>query len=909
MTSPYPWIPNSSRLAQVSRKLVHLFAPSLRNRFPLPHLDGPLAVKEPHSSVLHGRPQKEDPFHYMEDLFDKKTVEYIRLEQAHFSLCDHKFDFKHGRGRVWAELDSKVVVSSREGGFDKGEERIGEWIYFTRTRYEGPGRWTVFYRKRLGEADIMAEELINPMKLQNEFGYEHCDVGVCRVSQDGQFLAYTLAVEGGDRYICHVKSIDSAALFHVIRSNIVSIDFGSRNQLFYTEANELNRPSRVIVQEIRPGILPPPKEIYSDGDERFFVDVRKTKDNEFIVVTSDSNVGGNAVVFPSSYPSIPFQLKSFFTDGSGREVCGRESWNWLEHYKGYFLRVTNDSGRNHRVVYCRVEKVLRDGMAAEWEELVGQREDVMINDIDIFEGKLVLTELHFEFERTTQMRIVDLSKGLEAAAKSRREDDVFLHFPPLTSVTPGLNKNFDQEEISFTYSSIAQPPKDCTFVLKNTLTAEQCKLTPPSGLYTQRQAEQFTPWDYMWPYKSSRDVCVSHDGEQIPITIVQQRDAFVTELTDFENVPDSPKHCLIYVYGSYGEIPSLHFQVAPFIWLLRRRWTIAFAHVRGGGEKLGWADLGKKEKKINTVLDFVACCDHMVSQGYTRPELMVACGNSAGCVPIAAAMNLRGNSLFGNALMRAPFLDIVNTMLDPDLPLSLSEREDWGDPAGNAADLENLQKYDPYFNINPRVTYPGIFISACIDDDRVPAWNTLKYVAKLRHQRALKGVDPTEVPLILRMRNTGGHHVWSSLQEQSEELVFLAAQLDLEGPGKQLNDMDMMTHLSNLADAGVVDTVESEKVKLKWDNWERERQDYAEKLIYMTHEPNYRRLKSEKMPFFWVPTAEELSQAVADAKMKEAQEQRAKKENSASQGSVGVPIGKDKYVQEKGAAHPSAGAP
>ncbi|KAG5486693.1 hypothetical protein LSCM1_07946 [Leishmania martiniquensis] len=895
MAAIFPWIPTSNVVYTLSRKVVNRWCPQIRSSCPLPMLDGPLPIEKPESLELHGKAQKPDPFRYMEDLFDRSTQDYANKEMQHFSLISSKFDFRHSKGRLWAELDAKVVVSSREGGYDKGEERIGDHVYFTRVVPGHDSNAIGFYRKRLGEVDLLAEELINPLLLQQHFGYKDCSIGVCRVSEDGRYLAYTLSVEGGDRYLCHIRSIDNASLFHVIRgTNIVSIEFGSGNQFFYTESNELNRPHRVMMQEIRPGILEPPIEIYRDEDEEFFVDVRKTKDNKYITIASDSKVRCNALVVPASFPVIPSPLKSFFKVGKPVEVAGKSVWNWLDHYNGNFVMVTSDNGPNYRVVYIRDEVALTYGKETEWKELVPHRDNVQITDVDLFNGRIILYESHFAFERIQHIRVIRCDGGLDAAARTPRGEDLVLHFPPLSTVTPGLNKNFGQESMSFVYSSLIQPPRDCVFNFNSDITSSQARLCAPEALFTQRQSEHFTPWDYMWPYSIYRDVCVSEDETEIPITICQRRDAFIQEATDFEAQPNTPKPCFIYVYGSYGEVPSMHFQLAPYMWMLRRRWTIAFAHVRGGGELPNWAQLGKGENKIKSIQDFIACCEHMVEMGYTKPELMVAAGASAGCVPIAAAMNMRGCGLFGNVLMRSPFLDIISTMSDPELPLSVAEREDWGDPLNSKRDLDLLKQYDPYHNVNDRVTYPGMMISACLDDDRVPAWNALKYVAKLRQQRARKDVDPVARPLVLRLRRSGGHYFWGDTENICEEIAFLCSQLDLEGPGKVLNDMDVMTHMHNLTATGAMDHDDQQKVFLKWDNWERERIDYHVKLNSFDWEPNFRKVKAQKEPFFWVPTDSELNQKKVDA-MFRAKERDARESarSGAKVGGFGKAVGRN----------------
>jgi oligopeptidase B len=898
------WSPSSNVFLNLTRTVANKFVkPATARAQPLPFLDGPLVATEAHSGlVLHGKTLKPDPFHYMEDLFDKRTIEACKAEAKHFAMCDMKYDFKYHKARLWLEAESKIVVSSREGGFDKGEERIGDYIYYTRqitplTPEIG------FYRKFFGQIDLLGEELINPTELMQQFGYAECEIGVCRVSQNGALLAYTLSVEGGDRYLCHVRTLDNASIFHVIRGpNIISIEFGSGDQFYYTECNDLNRPYRVMMQRMSPGLLDPPVEIYRDDDESFFVDVRKTKDNKYMIFSSDSKVSGCIKVLPASYPNVPPSLRSFFPGKQLITISTKESWSWLEHYDGNFVMVTSDKGPNFRIVYCRAEVALKHGLKAEWKELIAMQPDVQISDVDLFDGKLIIYECHFKFERVNFVRIVDLSNGgLDKAASTPRSSDALLHFPPLTALTPGLNKNFNQDTCDLMFSSICQPVKECIYNLQMKLNEGQCRAQPPHSLFAQRQAEQFTPWDYQWEYSIYRDVCVSSDGTQIPITIVQRRDAYVEELTDFDPVADNPKHCLMYVYGAYGEVPSMHFQLTPYMWLLRRRWTIAFAHVRGGGERPGWAEAGKGQNKINSVNDFIACCEHMVQNGYTTADKMVAMGSSAGCFPIAAAMNVRGDTLFRAALLRAPFVDVINTMVDPDLPLSLAEREDWGDPLNSPADLEALLKIDPYTNINDRVNYPAMFVSTALDDDRVPPWNALKYVAKLRQQRCARNVDPVQVPLILRCRNRGGHTCWSETRETCEELAWLANLLDLEGAARSVTDMDTMTQTSNLHQSGLIDADDAQKVYLRWAEWEHEMQDFDRKLQKMTFEPNFRKVSTKKSPYFWVPQGEEITQEMVDRIMKEHDELKAKdavKRAGDSPGDVGKPAGENKYYKE-----------
>lgn len=239
------------------------------------HVDGGESVLPP------------DQYAYMHDIDHPDTRAYIKSERRSYNFLSTRMNTQSSKFRIWGEQDSKVVMTSRKGGYDDGEERIGNYLYVTRE--VGNHGEVAYYRKRYGQVDLLSEELINPQTLKQQFGYATCALGVIRVSADGKYIAYTISVDGSDRYICHVKSISDASLFHVIKgTNIMSIEFGTANRFFYTDSNELNRPNRVMMVHLQPGLLPQPTEVYKDDDERFFVDVRRTKDSGYLIITSDS---------------------------------------------------------------------------------------------------------------------------------------------------------------------------------------------------------------------------------------------------------------------------------------------------------------------------------------------------------------------------------------------------------------------------------------------------------------------------------------------------------------------------------------------------------------------------------------------------------------------------------------------
>eukprot|EP00759_Apiculatamorpha_spiralis_P047292 PhF_6_TR43085/c1_g1_i1/m.65790 len=809
--------------------------PSFRNNVFMVGLDGHRPKQIPFSHLVHGT-TITDNYKYLEDILNPEAPHYkdalhLKTTEANFNfLHDLDKDMQGGKHKLWSEADCRMVTTSREGGFDKGEERIGNWLYYTRV-LEAGGNDIGFFRKRVGESDMLGEELINPHELKKKFGYEHCNIGLCRVSPDGSMLAFTISVEGGDRYICHVRSLHDDEIYHVLRSsNIVSIEFGSDNNFFYTECNELNRPYRVMMLDVNKGLLSNEVEIYRDNDETFFVDVRKTKDGKYLCITSDAKSHGNVLLMPSSYPRLTPEEAVLFKNGP-LEIAGKDSWGWLEHHYGNFYMVTSKNAPNFKVVRASAQDVLREGIKyTGWKDFIEHQDNVQIQDVDIFKTHLVLYENTFEFERNLQLRVVPFQSN---HVKRDPSKDVILHFPALISLTPGLNRNFEQTEMSFIYSSLASPSSECVYKFDygDAHTPAVIRRTAPEAMYAEQRNEMLSPWDYMWAYTTYRDYVKGHDGADIPVTICHRRDLFVEEVTDYDPFPDTPRKALIYVYGSYGEVPSLHFQLMPYLWLARRRWVICFAHVRGGGEKLGWEEQGKGKTKINTTLDFVACCQHLIDMGYAEAENIVAAGNSAGCVPIAAAANMHGRNLFGFALLRSPFLDIINTMMNKDLPLSLAERDVWGDPLNSAEDLERLKEYDPYYNIRDDQDYPAMIISAAMDDDRVPVWNTLKYVSRLREVREKRGTDPVAWPLICRIFDQGGHYSFSNTLELCEEIRWLCYKYNMLAPGQKVDDLDVMQIIHNQTNAGLIDDDDAKRTYLRWEAWEDERKNYYERMM------------------------------------------------------------------------------
>ncbi len=480
--------------------------------------------------------------------------------------------------------------------------------------------------------------------------------------------------------------------------------------------------------------------IYEETDERFRIDVERSRSGAYLFLVCNSHTTSEVRYLRADSPFGGFEV-----------VAEREDEHeyYLEHHPGsasdeaggiFFIR-TNSGGRTYRLVTVPVE----DPARSRWHEVIANRPGVMLSGMEAFRTHLVLTERE---NGLPYLRIVDLTREAPSAlAASRRIEFA----EPAYNATLGTNPEFESGFVRFQYESMVTPRSVYDFDVQ---TGERIlkKQQPVLGDFDAAN------------YVSERLHAKAKDGTAIPISVVRRK----------ETVRDGEAPLLLYGYGSYGLSMPVTFS-SNRLSLLDRGMVYAIAHIRGGGE-LGkpWHDAGRMHQKMNTFTDFISCADYLIAKRYTSQERLVVEGGSAGGLLMGAVTNLRPD-LFHAVVSHVPFVDVLNTMLDASLPLTVGEYEEWGNPQVEE-DYFYMKQYCPYTNVE-RKEYPRMLVKTAWNDSQVMYWEAAKYVAKLR---AMK----TDGNVLLLKTNMGAGHGGASgrydfLREIAFDYAFLLGELGI----------------------------------------------------------------------------------------------------------------------------------
>jgi oligopeptidase B len=472
--------------------------------------------------------------------------------------------------------------------------------------------------------------------------------------------------------------------------------------------------------------------VYEEADERFFVSVGRARSGRAIVLSSDSKVTSEARLLDPDDPTAPPRVVEPRTDELEYDV---------EHHVGadgseqLFVLTNADGATNFKLVRASIAAPGRGS----WTDVVAHRDDVKLDGVDVFRDFLVLSERANGLE---QLRILGLGDS--------PLDRVLTMDDPAYSTWIADNLEFDAPSFRFGYTSLVSP----TSAFDETVATGERRLvkrTPVLG--------GFDPADYT----SARLWATAADGTRVPMSVVHRRDTPI----------DGTAPALLYGYGSYESSVDPTFSSIRLS-LLDRGFVFAIAHIRGGGE-LGrpWYEHGKLREKRNTFTDFIACAEHLCAEGYTAPHRLGARGGSAGGLLMGAITNLRPD-LFRAVVAEVPFVDVVTTMQDTELPLTVTEWEEWGNPLDDPDDYAYMLSYSPYDNVERRA-YPAMLVTAGLNDPRVSYWEPAKYVAKMR---ATRTDDET---LILKTEMGAGHGGpsgrYDAWRDEAMTLAFLITEL------------------------------------------------------------------------------------------------------------------------------------
>ena len=677
----------------------------------IPQVNGvpkpPVAKRVAKPQIIHGV-DLTDHYFWLRDKANPEVKAYLDAENAYtdavmkptLALQDELY--KEMVGHI-KETDTNVPYKE------------GEYFYYSRT--EQGKQYPIFCRKR-GSTEAAEQVILDVNQLAQ--GEKFMNVGLVAVSDDGRLMAYTTDNTGFRQYTLHVKNLVMGDLYPERVERVGSVAWAADNKtLFYTVEEEQTKRQYRVYRHTLGTPVESDELVYEDADERFNVHVFRTRSREYLVIDSGSHTTTEARCLRADHPAGEWQIIAPRVQDEEYEV---------EHHGDRFLIRTNDKGRNFRLVSAPVTKPGRGN----WRELLPHRADVMLAGIDAFQNFVVLNERE---QGLPEMRIVPIKAGELRTGEAHK-----IGFPePTYLAMPAQNREFETTKYRYAYQSLVTPSSVYDYDV-NARRSELLKRIEVPG-YDESQ------------YTSERLWATAKDGTRVPISIVY-KNGFAK---------DGTRPMLLNAYGSYGYSYPVTFS-SNVLTLMDRGFSVAIAHIRGGGD-MGkpWHDSGRMMNKKNTFTDFIDATGFLISQRYTSANKLVISGASAGGLLMGAVANLRPD-LFKAIVTKVPFVDVMNTMLDASLPLTVPEYEEWGNPNEQPA-FEYMRTYSPYDNLETK-RYPAMLVKTSFHDSQVMYWEPAKYVAKLRTLKS----DGN--PLLLKTNMAAGHGGASGRYDYLREIAF-----------------------------------------------------------------------------------------------------------------------------------------
>ena len=688
-----------------------------------PLLPPPIARKEHKENALHGVVLTDD-YAWLRDKENPEVTAYLEAENAYAAAVMKPLDGQ--REELYQEMLSHVKQTDVSVPF-----RDGDWWYYTRTE---EGLQYAIHCRTHGSPNATEDTPEQVILDGNQLAEGHAffSIGATDITSDGRWLAYTTDTTGFRQYTLHIKDLKTGETLAGEVERVGSVTWAADNRnLFYTVEDEEQKRQYQLWRHALGTPHTADTLVYQEDDERFNLGAGRTRDGKFIVMEPASHITTESWVLLATEPEGRFTLISPRED---------EHEYSIDHRNGLWFIRTNDRGRNFRLVTAPVATPGREF----WTELIAHRDGVMIEEIDLFAGFFIACERE---EGLPRLRVWRFDGDGPEAAKTGE-----ISFPePAYSAQPHVNRIFDTPTFRYAYQSLVTPSSVYEYDVATGASTLLKQLEIPGGFDRTL-------------YASERVHAIAPDGVQVPVSLVYRKDKRA----------EGRNPLYVYGYGSYGYSLPLGFS-SNRLSLLDRGVVMAYAHIRGGGD-LGepWHDAGKMLVKRNTFTDFIACVEHLTAASYGDPARVAIEGGSAGGLLMGAVVNLRPD-LFRAVLSHVPFVDVMNTMLDATLPLTVPEYEEWGNP-NEAEYFTYMLSYSPYDNLKA-ASYPAMLVKTSLHDSQVMYWEPAKYVAKLR---TLK----TDGHALLLVTNMQAGHGGSSgrydyLKEIALDYAFLMRELGL----------------------------------------------------------------------------------------------------------------------------------
>jgi oligopeptidase B len=665
----------------------------------------PVARRVPKVDVVHGDVRHDDYF-WLRQKDDPEVSAYLTAENAFTDAVMKPTEaFQES---LYAEMLARIKEDDQSVPY-----RRRSYFYYSRT--ETARQYPILCRKR-GSLEAPEQVMLDLNHLAE--GHPFLALGAASVSDDGRLLAYTTDLTGFRDYTLQVKDLESGALLADRVEKVGAVAWAADGQtLFYVTEDAAKRPYRLYRHRLGATTA---DLILEETDALFRLHVFRSRSLAYLFLVSGSFTSTETRFCPAADPAGPWRV-----------ILAREKDHeyQVDHGRGpggdlFYIRTNGGGRRNFRLVTAPVD----DPTPGRWQELLPHREDVMLEDLEVFAEHHVV---HEREDGLIRLRITDAGTGTHH----------HVEFPePTYDLEADANAEFATGAYRLRYQSLITPASVFDYDIggRRLLLLKQ---TPVLGGYAPAR------------YRSERIHATATDGTRIPISLVRRAEAGA----------DGRAAMLLAGYGAYGFPYPASFSSGRLS-LLDRGVSVAIAHVRGGGE-LGkrWHDDGRMMAKRNTFTDFIAVADHLVASGYTAADRLVIEGGSAGGLLIGAVLNMRPDCAAA-AVLRVPFVDVINTMLDESLPLTVGEFEEWGNPKIREH-YEYMKSYCPYTNLDAR-RYPAILVRTSHNDSQVMYWEPAKYVARLR------AVGRPEVPPLFRINMAAGHGGASGRYDHLREIAF-----------------------------------------------------------------------------------------------------------------------------------------
>jgi oligopeptidase B len=680
----------------------------------------PVAMEVPVADTLFGD-VRVDNYFWMRNREDPEVIAYLEAENEYTAaMTTHLEELQE---TIYEEMvgrlkETDLTVPYMDNGY----------YYYERTE-EGLD-YPIFCRKK-GSLDA-EEEVLLDQNLMSE-GQEYFEIWATRVSPDNTMLAYAVDTTGAEVFTLFVKDLTTGELLSDVIPEIdYALEWGDDNvTLFYTTTDEAKRSDKLwrhtLGTDPSDDIL-----VHHETEPGYGVWIDRTRSDEYLVMSVGSRDTDEHYLLEASDPTGEFELVA----GRVEEV----EYNLAHRGDEFYIR-TNEDAKNYKVMRAPADALSKEN----WTEVVPHREDVKVERIEAFAGHLVIAERE---KGQRRIRVMNLSSG----------DEHYIEFPePVYAVYPNENRVYETATLRFTYMSHVTPRS----VYDYDMNARELNLL--------KQQEVLGGYDASL-YKTERVFATAGDGTEVPISMVYRRDA--------KREDGNPVY--LNGYGAYGASMDPWFS-SNRLSLLDRGVIYATAHVRGGGE-MGeeWYEQGSMLNKKNTFTDYIACSEHLVAAGYAPRDGLVATGGSAGGLLMGAVANMRPD-LYRIIVADVPFVDVLNTMLDASIPLTVGEYDEWGNP-NEEEYYWYMKSYDPYGNVGA-LEYPDMLITASLNDPRVQYWEPAKWTAKLRAKKAGDNL------LLLKTNMGAGHGGASGRYDRMKEWAFeYAFVLDRLGLNEQAGE-------------------------------------------------------------------------------------------------------------------------